>query len=408
MSRIWTCGFEMQSVVTEVEGVTAGSPAISTTTVRSGAAALQIASLVSATAKYVRFNYAAASSLVDYYGRTYLHIVTLPTAENRIIGWSSGATFLAWLTLDSGGLLRLYDEDGAIGSASAALSLNTWYRVEMQFNTAPAAGSMIIAARIDGTEFAGATNRSISVGGDGFRVGGNLNSEAQTTGEWYFDDCAVNNVSGTVQNTYPGAGSIVHMHPDAAGDTALWGRGGTDSGSDWGQVDEITPNDVTDYLIGDVAADIVDLNMEAASVRGIGASDTITLVEVVARVTGATATACSHAERIESQASGTVFAGTTTTLATTTWFTNDDVNPRRGQCVSYTDPQGGGAWTPALLDTAQVGINAVDANPDVWGSALMAIVEYVPAAALGDDILALVAAQRGNPPVQTGHAIVQY
>src|SRR3990172_6946830 len=71
--------------------------------------------------------------------------------------------------------------------------------------------------------------------------GGNRRSEAQTQGEWYFDDIAINSSTGSFQNSYPGAGRIVALRPNAAGDSADFARGGTDSGANWSQTDEVTP-----------------------------------------------------------------------------------------------------------------------------------------------------------------------
>jgi hypothetical protein len=166
-------------------------------------------------------------------------------------------------------------------------------------------------------------------------------------------------------------------------------RGGADSGTDYGQVDEVTPNDATDYYILDADNDILDVGVENSSVAGIGASDAITLVQVGTRDTNGGGTTSNRNARLKSQASGTVLSGPNNSLNSSTWWTNartstNGVAPY--PITSYVDPQAGGAWTPALLDAMQVGIRASDATPDIWVSTLWALVEYVPAVGGGSGI----------------------
>ena len=66
--------------------------------------------------------------------------------------------------------------------------------------------------------------------------------------ELYFDDLAINTNSGAYQNSWPGDGKIVHIRPNEAGDNAQWNRGGTDSGANWSQVSEVTPDDINSFV----------------------------------------------------------------------------------------------------------------------------------------------------------------
>jgi hypothetical protein len=370
MARIGVpCGWELNSATDGVETEIGGTPAISSTTFRSGAYALEISSLSSGAAKTSGMLFAAQNVV---FWRGYIRVATAPSAANRVAQLMT-TTPLAFIELNADRTVQLNDEDGAIGSPSSALSLNTWHRLEIKIDVSAAAGSHVVEARLDGVVFATASNRSISAPPQRWRVGGNLNSEAQTQGEWYFDDVVADDAA------YPGDSKLVVVRPNAAGDNAAVTRGGVDSGSDFGQIDEVTPNDAGDYLVFANNNDTLDLGVQNSSDVGIGASDSIHCVSVGARHRAATAAGATYQLRIKSQASGTVTSGTATTHDDTTWKTNGDVSPRIYTLVSATDPQGGGAWTPALLDTAQIGCICTDATPDLWLTALWAYVEYTPA-----------------------------
>lgn len=196
MARLLTTGFELNSATAGVEfSAVSGSPTISSTTYRSGAYAGRISSLSSGTAQYFGHDL-VQTVLKTLFVRFYLRVATLPSAENRIfvLNDASGlATPVAYLTLDNSGLLALYDEDGQVGSDSSALSTGVWYRIEVKVDISAASGSHIVEAKINGTAFATASNRTIAGTPLQFLYfGGNLNSEAQTTGDWFFDDVAVN------------------------------------------------------------------------------------------------------------------------------------------------------------------------------------------------------------------------
>jgi hypothetical protein len=66
-----------------------------------------------------------------------------------------------------------------------------------------------------------------------------------------FDDMYVLDATGTTNNGDDidiGEVTIPYIVPDSAGDTTGMTRGGADSGANWSQVEEIPPNDATDYV----------------------------------------------------------------------------------------------------------------------------------------------------------------
>src|SRR3990167_1415183 len=91
MARIWSTGFELQSVTSEVEwDTTTGSPTINTTTKRSGAAALRCNP--TATTAYIKHS-VRSDSTVKIFARFYLRIAAAPSGLIPIFQWlDSGLT----------------------------------------------------------------------------------------------------------------------------------------------------------------------------------------------------------------------------------------------------------------------------------------------------------------------------
>lgn len=382
MARQISSGFELNSTTSGVEPNIEGSessPSIVSTTIRSGSYSLQIASLTSGNKKGVR-QYLSENSPSKYV-RIYYNVATLPSAENRIIAFKNQNSFsdpaFVYITIDNTGVLKLYDEDGQIGSASSALSLNTNYRIELFVDTTGAAGSHTVQARIDGVQFAGATNRSIAGGIRHFFIGGNLNGEAQTTGSWSFDDFAFNTASGSFQNSWPGPGKVIHLKPNAAGDNnALEGAASTN----YQDVDEVTPDDATTNI--DTAADSVgeidDYNIENPT--SIGENDTINCVQIGVRHAGAGASSNdSFVVRVKASASGTVEESAAISPSGTAYRTNN--NNIRDFLLTLYDLPGASttAWTKADLTTAQIGIRkSADSTNGARISTLWMLVDYTP------------------------------
>lgn len=391
MARLWSSGFELNSVTAGMEWSTVTNLTIQTGTVRSGSYAGQITSLVSGTARGAYYQYSTTASTADTYYRTYIRFGTLPSAENTIVRVNNTAaltgTLVSRITVDNTGTVRLYDGATLAGTAATTLASGQWYCLELHHDLSLASGARIIQARLDQATAFGTTTSTATAGGLVYVVGGNLNSEAQTAGNWYFDDIAINNATGTVQNSWPGPGGIIHLRPAANAETTQWssaGVGGTGTAptGNYTRVNEVTPNDNTSYNQDNTITN-VDLFTIDAVPAAVGATDTINLVQVGLRFTG-TSTTLSNirpAALLASQSDGTRLTGTAAAAyASTTYMTNTSTAPRNYALTSYTDPQAGGAWTKALLGTARIGYKGQNAGggglvrvTNVW-----ALVEYTP------------------------------
>lgn len=376
MARLWSSGIELQSVTSGVEfsGV-GGDISIDVNVPHNAGGTCLIAGgvdtpLLSGAAQYVEHQFAAANGNGPYYFRAYVRIHTAPSAENRIIALlDSGGTVRAYVTIDASRQLRLYDEDGVIGSASSAISTGTWYRVEMLFDASASAGSHVLRARIDGSEFAGSTARSISTGVTTFRIGGNLASEAQTTGRWYFDDLAINDATGSYQTSYPGNGYIECHRPNGFEDYT----GGNSVGGSLDMcIKEIPPDDASSYY--QLLADTDMFRMYNTASHSIHA---VKLVQIGIRARGADANPASLKVRVMSPRDGyTAYQEATVALATASFVTNADTAPKNYPLTSYVSPVTGEPWADDEVYDGNFGAYAVDATPDIDITTMWWLAEY--------------------------------
>lgn len=380
MARLITNGFELNSTLNGVEwsNNTAGV-AISNSVTRSGIFAGRITGMGSGADRGFRYSFSTSNQSGPYYVRTYFRYTTLPSADNTVFCLQSiDNSIKASIKCASDGTLELYDEDGQIGSASSALTANKWYRLEIQFDKTAAAGSHVVRARIDGVEFAGSATRSLSDGIGQYSVGANLALEAQTTGDFSFDDCAVNNSSGSFQNSFPGAGATILLRPDAAGDNNALESG---SATNFQSLDETPPNDGTDSIsIGTNAVDdIDDYNLSAPTLMNAG--DVVNVVHVGARFKGvASSNNDSFVLRIKASSGGTVEETANLTPTSTAYGSNSVADPRNFSLTLYDLPGASTtAWTKADLEAAQIGMRkSADSTNGVDITALWLAVDYTP------------------------------
>lgn len=382
MARLWQNGLELNSTGANIEftGPIGTGGSISSTFKHGGSYSYAITSLASGTAKGHYYQYLSAEGTGHYYFRFYLYITISPSAENRIVIWndaSNQSTPSIYITLDGSNQLRLYDEDGQIGSQSSALTASTWYRVELEYDTTQSAGSMIVTARIDGSNFASSTTRSIASNNQPFywQVGGNLASEAQTSGGWYFDDMAINDTTGSYQTSWPGEGWIAHLKPDGTGDNGDW------TGT-YADIDEETPDGNASYIYSNTVNQLEDVNC-AATASHLDSNATINVVAVGVNFAGASTTAvASFKVRIKDNTGATVSESAALTPNSTGYRNNSVANPANYPLVTYVRP-GSTAWTKAYLDTAQVGVNCSTGNTNAARvTSLWISIDYVPTSSI--------------------------
>jgi hypothetical protein len=329
MSRIYTEGFEMRDVLFwDVPSIAS----IATTNQRSGAACCTGGGSC-APKRYVPF-------MAEAFWR--IGWRTNPVAGTTIWKWYAGSTELGSVRINSTTFkLEIYTGNSTlVATGTFVVQINTYYCFEIHVKIADSGG--VIEVKIDGVpdvSFSGDTKPDTNTGFDG--VG--YSNGACTT---WIDDLAMNDTTGSADNSWCGDGHIVMLSPNAAGDVAQLTRGGTNSGSDYGQVDEVPPNGDTDYLWHDTAGMYTLLGM---STYTLAANESVRRVYVEGRV------------REEAANGDSVQMGLKTHSAEY-WGSNQPVTTTYRRILGdeyLVNPNTGVAWTQAELDALQAGTKIV-------------------------------------------------
>jgi hypothetical protein len=386
MARQFTSGFEVASF-TEWSA-SGGAVSIQSTTKRSGNNAMRVNGLTSATESSVVAQMDSVDATGDFRLRTYARFTTFPSAETSIIvmgpeGRGDTSRHRIWATIDASGVLRAYASTltGNVQiSGTTTLSTGNWYRIGLRMSNSPSAGSQIGELLVDGSTIATSSTLSYSAGFRGIVLGGNLRVETVTGGDWYFDDVALNDATGSFQTGWPGDGNVVTLFPSGVGDNTQWTRGGSDSGANWSQVDDNPPNGITDYVTSNTLGQIDDYALTDTPTE-IGSSATINCVQLLTYFAGAagTDTNAAFVTRIKASASGTVEELAEINPQDATWRTGSRGGLRQFSGMTLYDQPGASttAWTKATLDTAQIGVrlSTIDTNA-AYLSAIWLTVDY--------------------------------
>lgn len=319
----------------------------------------------------------AVSGTQTMFARFYIKLATDPSATAVVAALhnNEATQHCLYVAITTAGVLQLrryHVSDAQVGSNGPDIGDGEWHYVEFGgvWDTDRA------YLRVDGTEYVNAiASNVITVAYGRFGIGTQTNGSTWgnlTSGEWYIDDiivCDGTDSTDTIPSgDWPGAGGLIILRPDSAGES-------DPTTGTWDSVDETPPS--TADVITCTSTTVGYFNL-AATPAEIGSDDTIHWVAVGGNVSTASASSANWQPRIQSQNGGTKVSGTSTAIASTTYQPHDDTaGSRFYKLVQATDPQGGGPWTKALLDTAQIGFARVSGTPDVRASALWAYVSGV-------------------------------
>lgn len=375
MAVLFVSGFELNSVTDGVEHTTNSAPvSVVTTNPRSGT----YHGRVTAGAGFWRqVVYTSNQTTVGYIGVAVL-IHAAVNANTQLIRWSTtGNVSVGNITLKTDNTLVLLKSDGTqIGSASAALSADTWYYVELKNDASTSPGAL--DARLNGSSFASGANSN--QGSWARALIGNVTG-AQTTNDVYFDDWKITDSSGTAWTTWPGTGKLGIMRPDSAGDSNAWLDTGGSAGStnNYTLVDEVTPNDATDYVQSGILNSEDLYNCSASNTQSY---DTINYLLVGGRFTNNTADALTSFKFEAIKTSGGTKAQSAAIIPNqTTWRTNSIAAPDTYPLILVNDPDNN-PWTGGTggtLDSIQIGVtdSAVNVNK-ILLTTIWAYFDYTP------------------------------
>jgi hypothetical protein len=352
MARLFTTGFELQSLTNGVEFDTMNpqTAAIETSVVRSGAASLH--TVQAANTSFITQTFFGTAQNTTRYLRVYIYVHSRPIANLKAVllmrDNTNGNGPIVYMNTD--GTLSFYDAQSGVqqGSNSSALALDTWYRLEIAYTYSNGA----IEAKLDGSTWAtGSSTASMDM--NVFRMG----LIDSTTADIYWDDVAVNDATGSFQNTWPGSGKVIVLRPNNSGDVNTFATqtGGTaGAANNYTRINQTTPDDATTFN-GSSTLNQEDLvNLDPS---GLSSSDTINVAEVWARFRNSTADTTGAIKfEIEKVGSGTIQQSAAIVPNSTTWRTNS-INGavfRVAPLVTYQNPDSV-AWTNSTLDTAQIG-----------------------------------------------------
>jgi hypothetical protein len=222
MARLWTAGFESQHFFSEgLSAQSAGTLTYDTTNVRyAGTRASAKYDSTSTPALIYHTLTQATTNGRYYYFRAYIRL-SGATGESNVPIFNFLSTTPAnvlQVRLNASNQLQLYNSTGSanIGSASAALSATTWYRVEVGVRIVGSGSANCYAElKIDGNTIASSTTLSLGTVALGSVQMGWVTAAAASHQIW-LDDCALNdNQTGGTQTSWCGEGKVWLMLPTA-------------------------------------------------------------------------------------------------------------------------------------------------------------------------------------------------
>jgi hypothetical protein len=299
MARLFTTGFELgttlSSSTANVDGNATGTtvPVAESTTVRSGARSTKCAG-TSANTSAALFPYTGSLNH-SFFFRCCFNFSTMPSAASTTIIKinTNTAANLVGIRVTSGGKLQLWREAATaaqIGSDSTTtLVAGQWYTIELAVKVVGSGSADYAEGRLDGVSFASTNAQTLGATAPGGNAQAGFLTAPGNTINAFLDDVAINDDTGvTSQNTFPGVGKVVALWPTSDSAIAGWTGGAGGTTNLWDALNNVPPTGVatasatnTSQIKDAVssATDNYDANCTTYTAAGIGASDTIKVVQ---------------------------------------------------------------------------------------------------------------------------------
>jgi hypothetical protein len=292
-------------------------------------------------------NWVLPNPLTDVWVRLGVLMHANPNSENALVSFSDNAGSLqgrvTWTTSDS--LLRAYRSTVfLLGTSALQMSADQWHTLEVRWQmTSLTVGT--VEVWLDGAQtlnLVGVDNTQTSALNIGNVLVG-TGAAMLSGGPYYaFDDLAINDTNGTVNNGRPGDGRVVLLSPSGAGSSTQLLRGGTDSGANWSQVDDV-PMSMTDFVY-DATAGHRDL-YTLQDVPSAASGWSVNTVEALAYAQTSDVGSMSVAPTLKTGA--TTAEGAAQALA---------ISPQYFRQQYQTNPDTTAGWTVADLNALEAGV----------------------------------------------------
>lgn len=273
----------------------------------------------------------------EFYGQTRTQIVSGGEADWWIRFRSPNNTINVYLNRSAGGYLQAVS-GGNTWVSTYALTHTTWYYIQWHITINDSTG--VIQVWVNGEQVLNQsgidTRQDTGTNGDKCdRIGlVGSNSFGARFDDWVIDDASLPDWLG-----------IEALVPNAAGDVTGLTRGGSDSGSNYGQVDEKPPNSDTDYVYDTVVNDYDLYNIPSTQWSTV---DFVALA-IRARSGGAGASLMAHMLK----------ADTNDDASADTEYTGSDIgltSTYKHYVKIYDQQPDATSWTPAKVNALQIGV----------------------------------------------------
>ena len=228
-----------------------------------------------------------------------------------------------------------------VATASPVLTAGQWYLLECYYKMHDTSGSCVL--KIDGIEYINYTGDTKPGAASTFdRI--QFSGANSYMGAPYFriDDLALNNTSGSIDNSWCGSARIEKLAVNANGDLNEWTPS---AGNAWDCVKDIPPNGETDYIASRISGQRDMFNLAAFT----DTNKTVRRIWIDGRAEDYAAMASKI--KLGLKTSGSVFMGAEDTLPS--------VYKRVTSGEFLVVPTSGNAWTKTELDALQVVVEAI-------------------------------------------------
>lgn len=260
---------------------------------------------------------------------------TLPASTVTVLQLMDGATVHIDIRLTATGTLEITRNGTVLATSTAALLGGIWYHLQVKVTIHDSTGAYEV--RLDGANI-------LSASGVDTRNAGNASVDRiqfRGTGVGLtYDDIAILDTTGSLNNDFPGEGKISILMPTGAGNYTQFTPS---AGSNWQNVDDAAPNNDTDYNSSSTANQIDTFNRTSIAVTGA--------ILAVKHTTTHRKDDVGTREIAQVCRSGTTdYVGSTKTCLSTY---------KPDSSIREVDPDTSAAWTESGLNAAEFGYKVI-------------------------------------------------